>query len=106
GWDFATGAMRAPRIRPPRAEPAPFVAAPVPPSRPPREDSPSLGVRLLGLPFLPSLWAQARRWRAMQVIGPVLLLAVLTGGALAVYRGWGMRGALETLARQYDSASP
>lgn len=42
----------------------------------------------------------------MQVVAPLLVLALLLVGSLAVYRGWGLRDAIRSAARQYDESYP
>ena len=109
GYDFEAGAMRAPRA-PQRPRPSPPAEAPLNPYAPAaavrRTESSSLPARIFGMPFMPSFWARAADWRFAQVLVPVVLLSVLLCAGLALYRGWGMRGALSNLARSYSESYP
>jgi Protein of unknown function (DUF1189) len=106
GYDFEAGGMRVPRPRGPRPIPEAELGALADGPTAAPEAQPSLLVRVFAMPFLPPLWARATGWRAMQVIGPLLLLALLLDGGLAVYRGWGMRDGIGAIARQYERSYP
>ena len=109
GYDFEAQAMR---VRRPTAPRPPRPASPEPaydeePVVAPGGDEPApLWQRIFLLPFVPSLWTRAAGWRFLQVAGPVLLLALLLGATLAVYRSLGIRGDLTRMANSYDAGYP
>lgn len=70
---------------------------------PPAVVVPPLWKRVLLMPFLPSLWADARNWPLGAVVVPLFLSATLWSGALATYRGIEFRGLLNGLATDWDS---
>jgi hypothetical protein len=82
---------------------APIDASPM---LPPAPEPGSFWRRVFLMPFLPPLWSAAARWRAIQVVLPLLALVVVADGALAVYRGYGARAALRTAAQKYDASFP
>ena len=63
---------------------------------------PAFWKRVFLLPFLPSLWAEARHWPVMAIIGPLFVSATLWSGALAAYRGVELRRVLQETARTWD----
>src|SRR5262245_13902848 len=58
------------------------------------------------MPLLPELWSRAAGWRVTQIVLPLLVLAAVLGGALAIYRGRGVREELRTAAESYDASYP
>jgi hypothetical protein len=58
--------------------------------------------RVFLLPFVPSLWAEARHWPLGAVVFPLFLSAALWSGGLAMYRGAEFRSVLNELARDWD----
>jgi len=87
---------------------------PAPPSFLPRpidapaaaSDAGSFARRVFLMPFLPRLWAGAARWRTGQVIAPLIVLTLVLGGLLAVYRSVGLRPELRKWAGAYDASYP
>jgi hypothetical protein len=72
----------------------------------PGDDADPFLMRVLLMPFQPRMWSAAARWRLPQVILPLIVLILLVGGALAAYRSWEIRPALQELAQAYDKAHP
>lgn len=70
---------------------------------PPAPAVPPLWKRVLLLPFVPSLWADARHWSFAAVAVPLFVSATLWSGALATYRGVELRGLLSGLATDWDA---
>lgn len=106
GWDFETGALRLRRPRTPRPERV-EIADGAPERRPAAAEEPvALWRRVFLMPFLPSLWTRAVGWRFLQVAVPVLLLALLVDGLLALHRSRGVWHELARMANGYDAAYP
>lgn len=59
--------------------------------------------RVLLLPFVPSMWAEARRWSAGKVVWPIIVSATLWSGALGLYRGIEFHGLLAGAAKDWDA---
>jgi hypothetical protein len=62
--------------------------------------------RALLMPFLPTLWSAAARWRPLPLVLSLVVLVVVVDGGLAFYRGFGAREAVRMAAEKYDASYP